>query len=198
MFEITLDNTNFKCFLDPKSRKNLNVTIKPNNEIKLSKPARLSKEHLIEYLEQNSEWILAKSQQVNDVAEKRSNNIHQDYVRVFGEKVYYEDYPTIKEDLYDILNNYVSETRQMFDELFQKEPTIDILPLKGKWGACSPAIESILLNETLVHYPVDCINYVMIHEYVHLLIPNHSKDFYDLVERIMPGYRECIDYLKVH
>jgi len=43
---------------------------------------------------------------------------------------------------------------------------------------------------------VQCLDYVLLHEYAHLLVPNHSKKFYDLVGSFMPDYRESIRLLR--
>ena len=196
IFEITLEDVLFTCFLDPVSRKNLNVTIKPDNEIWLSKPDALSLDNLRLYLEKNSEWILERANNINGIHDRRSNHIHDDYVVIFGHKVYYKDYPNVLDHLNDILMDYVQVNRHHFDEVFGKSPSIEVVKLKGRWGACSPSMQNILLNERLVHYPINCVNYVIIHEYLHLIVPNHSERFYALLEEIMPDYQKYIDYMK--
>ncbi|NLC33967.1 MAG: M48 family metallopeptidase [Erysipelothrix sp.] len=197
-FEIVLDDQIFQCILDPLSRKNLNVTIKAGNILYLSKPKALSKEHLIDYLQKNRGWILDRSEIINDVSFKRNSYITDEYVVVFGEKVYYKDNDLILEQLNEMLIEYVMNNRNQFDEVFGKEPSIQIVKLKGRWGACSPSLQNILLNEKLIHYPKHCINYVMTHEYLHLIIPNHSERFYRLLEELMPDYQKSIDYIRVN
>lgn len=198
IFELDLNNELFTCFLDPISRKNLNVTIKPNNEIWLSKPDALSIENLRLYLEKNQDWILERSNNINGIHTRRISHIKEDYVMVFGYKVYYKDYPDILDNLQAILMNYVEVNRHHFDEVFGKSPSIEVVKLKGRWGACSPSMQNILLNERLVHYPINCVNYVIIQEYLHLIVPNHSERFYALLEEIMPDYQKYIDYMKVN
>ncbi len=196
VFELRLDDHIFTCYLDPVSRKNLNVTIKPNDEIWLSKPEMLSQDNLILYLEKNKDWIIERAMNINDVHIRRNSHITKDYVMVFGEKVYFKDEPDILDRLNGLLEDYVFENKPHFDDIIGKTPTLEVTKLKGRWGACAPALQHILLNERLVHYPLNCINYVMLHEYVHLIVPNHSKRFYDLIEEIMPDYRIYVDYMK--
>lgn len=52
------------------------------------------------------------------------------------------------------------------------------------------------MNSRLALYPEVCAAYVFIHEYAHFIVPNHSKDFYAVLEELMPDYKICIDMLK--
>ena len=70
--------------------------------------------------------------------------------------------------------------------------------MRGKWGACYVNKELIYININLVHYPKACIDYVLLHEYLHFIEPNHSKDFYNLIKMYMPNYKEAIKYLKTN
>ncbi|MFV0551729.1 MAG: M48 family metallopeptidase [Anaerorhabdus sp.] len=72
-----------------------------------------------------------------------------------------------------------------------KLPTIKIKSLTSKWGSCLVEKAEITMNLKLIHYPLQCIDYVLWHEYVHLVVPNHSKRFYDLVEYHMPEYKNA-------
>ena len=71
-------------------------------------------------------------------------------------------------------------------------PTIKIREMKSRWGSCIPAKQQITLNKRLIHYPVEFIEYVVLHEFVHLIQPNHSKAFYHIIEYHMPDYKARI------
>ena len=60
--------------------------------------------------------------------------------------------------------------------------------LKTKWGSMSS--QGVLtLNLQLARAPKECIEYVIVHELCHLVYPNHSKDFYELLERHLPDWK---------
>lgn len=62
--------------------------------------------------------------------------------------------------------------------------------MKTKWGNCSRGARSIRLNTELAKKPRECLEYLVIHEMVHLLEPNHGKGFVDRMERAMPTWRQ--------
>jgi predicted metal-dependent hydrolase len=62
--------------------------------------------------------------------------------------------------------------------------------MKTKWGSCSRVARTIRLNTELAKKPRECLEYVLIHEMVHLLEPNHGKGFIERMERAMPLWRQ--------
>ena len=61
-------------------------------------------------------------------------------------------------------------------------------------GSCQFQKSKIVLNKALVYYPLECLHYVVLHEYLHLIVPNHSKRFHELMAYHMPDYKK-IKYL---
>ncbi|HAN09113.1 MAG TPA: hypothetical protein DCP90_00685 [Clostridiales bacterium] len=76
-----------------------------------------------------------------------------------------------------------------------KPELVRIKQLKRTWGICTNK-GIISLNWKLIMTPVDVMDYVIIHELCHLKHPNHSKDFWNLVEVYMPDYKQKRDWLK--
>jgi len=67
--------------------------------------------------------------------------------------------------------------------------TLKIKSYKARWGSCNDKGE-IFLNWKLIMLPESVIDYVLIHELAHIIVPNHSKDFWSLVESKDPSYKE--------
>ena len=63
--------------------------------------------------------------------------------------------------------------------------------MKTKWGACNPKAGRIRLNTELVKKPKDLLEYVVVHEMVHLLAPTHSERFMALMQKHYPNWREA-------
>jgi predicted metal-dependent hydrolase len=53
----------------------------------------------------------------------------------------------------------------------------------GRWGSCSPEDRTIRLSDRLRDMPTWVTDYVLFHELVHLLVPNHSPEFWEIVAR---------------
>ncbi|MFV0479650.1 MAG: M48 family metallopeptidase [Anaerorhabdus sp.] len=91
--------------------------------------------------------------------------------------------------------------RERWDRVIQdyhlhQLPTLKIRTMTSQWGNCMTNKAIITMNLSLVHYPVECIDSVLWHEYVHLLVPNHSKRFYEIIEYHMPEYKKYKNMLK--
>ena len=63
--------------------------------------------------------------------------------------------------------------------------------MKTKWGACNHRAKTIRLNTELVKKPKDLVEYVVVHEMLHLIAPTHSERFLTLLSRHYPSWREA-------
>lgn len=63
--------------------------------------------------------------------------------------------------------------------------------MKTKWGGCNHRAETIRLNTELVKKPRDLLEYVVVHEMLHLVEPTHSERFVALLEQHYPTWREA-------
>ena len=61
--------------------------------------------------------------------------------------------------------------------------------MKTKWGSCNPRARSIRLNTDLAKKPRECLEYVVVHEMVHILESTHNAHFVALMDRAMPQWR---------
>lgn len=75
-------------------------------------------------------------------------------------------------------------------------PKIKFRKMVSRWGSCRPTGHSVTFNTHLAEVPVQCIEYVAVHEFTHFLYANHSKEFYDQVEYFMPDYKDREKLLK--
>ncbi len=67
--------------------------------------------------------------------------------------------------------------------------------MKTKWGSCNPATGSIRLNTELTKKPRECLEYILVHEMVHLVVPTHNPRFVALMDQFMPKWQHYRDIL---
>jgi predicted metal-dependent hydrolase len=62
--------------------------------------------------------------------------------------------------------------------------------MKTQWGSCTPESGYIRLNTDLAKKPPECLEYIVVHELVHLLEPTHGTRFTDLMDLYLPRWPE--------
>lgn len=63
--------------------------------------------------------------------------------------------------------------------------------MKTKWGGCNHRDRKIRLNTELVKKPKDLLEYVVVHEMLHLIAPTHSEEFLTLMSKHYPTWRDA-------
>ena len=145
--------------------KNIYIQIK-NGKIIVKAPKRISKKEIEKIIEQKSEWIQKIIEKENKKQEKK--------------ELY------TKEEFKEIIEKNANE---LIQETGVRPNKITIKQIKYAWGSCSSK-KNITLNLELIKYSQQAIRYVILHELCHLKYMNHSKDFWDLVEKYMPNYKQ--------
>jgi predicted metal-dependent hydrolase len=72
--------------------------------------------------------------------------------------------------------------------------------MKTKWGSCNHRAGTIRLNTDLARKPKECLEYIVVHELVHLLEPTHNARFVALMDQFMPkwqSHRKALNRLPV-
>ncbi len=67
--------------------------------------------------------------------------------------------------------------------------------MKTKWGSCNPRARTIRLNTELAKKPKECLEYIVLHEMIHLLEPKHGDRFVSLMDQFMPRWQFLRDKL---
>jgi predicted metal-dependent hydrolase len=67
--------------------------------------------------------------------------------------------------------------------------SFSVRKMKTKWGSCTPSLGTIRFNLELAKKPAECLEYVIVHELVHLLEPSHNRRFIAFMDSFMPKWR---------
>lgn len=68
--------------------------------------------------------------------------------------------------------------------------------MKTRWGTCNIPRRRIWLNLELAKQPEECLEYILVHEMVHLLERSHNEKFYAHMDRLLPEWRRIDSLLK--
>ena len=69
-------------------------------------------------------------------------------------------------------------------------PSLTIRNMKTRWGVCNVKTKRITLNLGLIKKDIKYLDYVIVHELSHLIHPNHSRYFWNLVSKMEPNYKK--------
>lgn len=101
---------------------------------------------------------------------------------------------------------YFKKANDLLTERFKfqtqslNQETIEVIikKLTKRWGEYHPSKNIVVLNAELVVAPMECIDYVIIHELSHALISDHGPEFYNLLTRRLPRWRDLKNELEGH
>ena len=128
----------------------------------------------------------------NSILRLEEKNIDEDEFLYLGERKKFEDYK-----IKNIDNFYKKEILKYLPTLVEiHSKKMNLIPTsikyrknKRTWGSCNYKNE-LNFNILLMKFPIELMEYVIIHELAHIKHKNHSKKFWDLVEEFCPDYKQ--------
>ena len=133
-----------------------------------------------------------------DNFEKASVNLDNGYINIcVSENCETENIKELIEKMYyKIALMIVDKSVNMWKNILKIAPDVVVIKkLKTAWGKCNSK-RKITINPDLMKYDQRVIDYVVLHEFCHLRYMNHSKDFWNMVGKFMPDYKDLKKELK--
>lgn len=151
--------------------KNVYIQIR-DGKVAIKAPKRISKKELQKIIENKRDWINKNLKKLNQKQERKALYTEEEFRQMVEENS----------------NMLIKQTGLVPNK-------IRIRNIKYAWGSCS-VNKNITINYNLIKYNEVAIKYVILHELCHLKYMNHSKDFWDLVEKYMPDYKQIRKQIK--
>lgn len=141
-----------------------------------------------------------------------SKNNEGNFAQIKGDVLYIEVSNSLKEEVYYnvvgklvykvLANHYKNKIWHWLNELNEKHQFGELKNLSMKnnssnWGSCSSK-GNINISVRLLLAPANTVEYVLIHELAHLQEQNHGKNFWNLVEKACPNYKQHKKWLKIY
>ena len=148
--------------------KRIIISVKPQF-VRVAIPKRQSFKNAQKFVESKLDWIKTNKQSMNLQIKMREKLPEID--RKVARKV---------------LCQRISELAQLHNFRYNR---ISIRKQKTRWGSCSSK-DNINLNMNLLHLPSELMDYILLHELVHTRVKNHSKNFWDELETVVPNAKQ--------
>lgn len=171
MSEEKLEILGLEILIERKAIKHMYIRItKQPPHVQISAPWRLSQKKIHQQLLTKQNWIQSKLAQLMASPPLPSfADINQ------------TDRSTLLQMAQTLIDNWAPK-------LGVNISFLGIKAMKTRWGSCNPKRQRIWLNAQLLHKPLVCLEYVVVHELVHLLEPSHNKRFYELMGQYLPDW----------
>ena len=191
-----------------KNNKNTYVRVK-NGKIVVTTNFFVSKNSIIKLIRDNEDSIVSMIDKDNKKRDKNDSFYYfgKKYDIIYGfkeidisdDKIYVFDKNSldkyVNKNVIDIFSNRLNYWYNIFEEKIPV-PNLKIRKMTSRWGVCNIRSHNVTLNYHLCKYDICCLDYVIVHELSHFIHPNHSKDFWLLVEKYYPNYKKCRKMLK--
>jgi len=205
-------------------RRSISLSIDKDASLEIRAPLKASLKSIKDFIKENRTWIEKKMSERKIFIKKYSHLALPSKV-VGGEKILYEGkvYGMKISDCMEIIisdiiffpRKFIPLTKQYltiwlkhkaFKKISERAnhfasiarlqfKSITITSAKGIWGSCN-AKGALNVNWRLIMAPPEILDYIIVHELIHLVEKNHSKTYWDKVKNVLPDYKEHEKWLK--
>ena len=133
----------------------------------------------------NEFWLLGKKYNViYDTSETDT--------RIDGDNIYSQDEKNLEKYVNEEIDRVFNEEIDICKQCFYNLPSFKLKTrkMKTRWGVCNRKDNVITLNTELIKKDIELLDYVIIHEMAHFYEGNHTKDFWNIVAKACPNYKE--------
>ena len=196
-----LATANIELHISKKRVKNINFRLKPNL-LTVSVPKSINATQMAQFIDKRVPWALAYHQQVLDNYNRKLQP-QSELPRVAEPLLLWGNQQDFTLNHNEQTDFYRQQLFKVMPELFDKwQPIVGaeaketrIKKMHTRWGSCNTRAGRIWLSVYLPAYPIECTEYVIVHELCHLHRANHSRAFWQTVESAMPDYKRWHDIL---
>ncbi len=158
--------------LTRKRVRNLNLRVRADGSVAVSAPPRMAKREIEAFLLAKAPWV-HKQQAAMAARPPEAPCRHT------------------KEECLALFTAVSDAVFPLFADLLGgKKPDVRVREMSSRWGVCHTKKRRLVFNTRLAEKPRPAVEYVVLHEYVHFLHPNHGPAFHAEMARLMPDYKQ--------
>lgn len=189
--EVTYGGVKVPYLLIRSKRKTYAIEASPDKGIIIRIPFKMPRKAVETVLTEHRDWIVSHyldaERKKEQQRQREQNSPYTDIQRQYLEKHYRE---AAREYIPKRVDYFIRLTGGSYERITIREQ-------KTRWGSCSGR-GTLSFNWKLMLAPPAVLDYVVVHELCHLTHMNHSREFWQAVERVLPDYRERRKWLKEH
>ena len=190
-----LAQADIELHISKKRVKNINFRLKPH-KLMVSVPLFISSAQAAQAVMKRVSWAIANHPQVLEQYKRQQLALAQALTADSTLLLWGKEQPfTLNHD--EKLAYYRQHLSEAIPALFAKwQPIVGataneirLKKMHTRWGSCNTRARRIWLSVYLPAYPIECTEYVIVHELCHLHHANHSRAFWQTVATAMPDYQ---------
>ena len=200
-----INNQEYDVIITKKNNKNTYIRVKEDMKIYVTTNYLVNKAYIKTILDNNIDYLekmlnKRKLEQEKEESFYYLGNIYDiifvsslKEVEIVDNKIYVKDIKTLekwyKNEMINLFQERLEINYQRFNENIPY-PNLKIRNMKTRWGVCNRKTNTITLNSNLIKYDITKLDYVIIHELSHFVHFDHSKNFWNLVSKYSPNYKQ--------
>lgn len=98
----------------------------------------------------------------------------------------------------EVTTRLIGQIQPVLQPLGVPLPEVRVRSMTSRWGSCKPTAGRVTFARQLIEAPLPCVEYVVWHELVHFIHPNHSADFYRVLAAFLPHWKDRRELLNSH
>ena len=161
-----------------KKVKNINLRVKSDGTVYVSANSRVSKKTVEDFLYLKFDFLTNALDKYKSASQA-------------SQKQYFTE-----NDIKNVILNLCEKAYPYFEKRGVKYPQIKFRKMVSRWGSCNHVKGILNFNINLMYAPVECVKYVVLHEFTHFLQPDHSSAFYEELSKICPEWKSYRAMLK--
>ena len=201
------NNKEYQIEVIRKNNKNTYLRVK-DNKIVVTTNYLTSNRTISKLITSNKEFIdRALTKSISKSEDTSFKLFGREYDIIYGfkdtevdnNKIYTKDEKSLNKYLSLYITNIYSERLDYWYNIFEEDipvPNLKVRKMTSRWGVCNIKNHNVTLNSELSKYDIKALDYVIVHELSHFIHHNHSKDFWLLVGKYYPKYKEVRKYLR--
>lgn len=205
----------FEIEIIRKNIKNLHLyVLPPNGKIRVTAPPFITQGQIEAFVERNTPWIIKKQAEIKERSE-RAELKNGGHLMLWGNEYTLRIIPSSKSKVERVQNEIIlylkegAQKEKLIKEFYRNElkqkaaekieqwenttgfkcSSWQTKDMKTRWGSCNTKTKKIWLSLRLAELNEECLDYVILHELTHTVIPNHQFEFKQTLSKYMKNWK---------